>query len=282
MKNIFNFLVCFLFSSIFVFSQKYVQIEEEVVNIRFKPTTSSSIVGQAVLGQVFLRTDAMNNWIEIKLPSGEYRWVYRSLVSLVTDYGAILSNVNISSLQNALIDAKERANKDSYKKNIESMNQKEVEMFLLDKYTLSVFRTYEVSPIHYDELMNISGSNSDIMFGNSFEKEVRVSFIDYDVFEVLGENMVLETKRCFKIDKRMDAVIRITSDNGDQEKSLCFIGGYGDKFDDCYNIKNIFNQISNGQGDQFVLTNSGKLKEVKLILESIDLDLKDFKKITTF
>ena len=84
------------------------QIEEEVVNIRFKPTTSSSIVGQAVLGQVFLRTDAMNNWIEIKLPSGEYRWVYRSLVGLVTDYGAILDNVNISSLQNALIDAKKK------------------------------------------------------------------------------------------------------------------------------------------------------------------------------
>ena len=57
---------------------------------------------------------------------------------------------------------------------------------------------------------------------------------------------------------------------------------YGDKFDDCYNIKNVFNKISNGQGDQFVLTNSGKLKEVKLILESIDLDLKDFKKTTTF
>ena len=282
MKNFFPCLAFFLFTSIFVFSQKYVQIEEEVVNIRFKPTTSSSIVGQAILGQVFLRTDAMNNWIEIKLPSGEYRWIYRSLVSLVTDYGAILDNVNISSLQNALIDAKQRANNDSYNKNIESMGQKEIEMFLLDKYTLSVFRTYAVSPIHYDELMNLSVSNADIMFGNSFEKEVRVSFIDYDVFEVLGENIVLETKRCFKIDNRMDAVIRVTSKNGDRQESLCFVGGYGDKFDDCYNIKNIFSQISNGKSDQFVLTNSGKLKEVKLILESIDLDLKDFKKITTF
>ena len=42
------------------------------------------------------------------------------------------------------------------------------------------------------------------MFGNIFEKEVRVSFVDYDVFEVLGENIILETKRCFKIDKRLD------------------------------------------------------------------------------
>ena len=195
---------------------------------------------------------------------------------------AILDDVNITSLQKSLMDAKERANQDSFTKNIESMSQKELEMFLLDKYTLSVFRTYGVSPIHFDDIMNTSKINSDIMFGNSFEKEVRVSFIAYDVFEVLGESIILETKRCFKIDKRQDAVIRVTSKNGNREEFLCFIGGYGDSFDDCYNIKNVFNQISSGQNNQFVLTNSGKLKEVKLILESMELDLQDFNKITTF
>ena len=91
----FYFICCFFLINVNIaFSQKYVQIEEEVVNIRFKPTTSSSIVGQATLGQVFLRTDALNNWIEIKLPSGENRWIYRPLVSLVNDYGAILEDVN--------------------------------------------------------------------------------------------------------------------------------------------------------------------------------------------
>tara|TARA_B100001250_G_scaffold337687_1_gene304555 strand:+ start:92 stop:940 length:849 start_codon:yes stop_codon:yes gene_type:complete len=282
MSNISTYFICFLLTSVLVFPQKYVQIEEEVVNIRFQPTTSSSIVGQAILGQIFLRTDATNNWIEIELPSGENRWIYRSLVSLVTDYGAILQDVNIFSLKDALINAKERAQKDSFTQNIEFMNQQEEEMFLLDKYTLSVFRTFGVSPIHFQDIMNVSNKDSDIMFGNVFEKEVRVSFVDYDVFEVLGENIILETKRCFKIDKRVDAVIRISSINGEREESLCFIGGYGENFDDCYNIKNIFNQINNGQSNQFVLTKSGKLKEAKLILESTDLDLKDFKKITTF
>ena len=71
-------------------------------------------MGQAILGQVFLRTDAINNWIEIELPSGENRWIYRSLVSLVTDYGAILEDVNIASLKDALIESKERAKKDSF------------------------------------------------------------------------------------------------------------------------------------------------------------------------
>ena len=282
MTNILTYFFCFFLTSSLAFSQKYVQIEEEVVNIRFKPTTSSSIVGQAVLGQIFLRTDATNNWVEIELPSGENRWVYRSLVSLVTDYGAILQNVNISSLKDALINAKERAQQDSFTKNIEFMNQEESEMFLLDKYTLSVFRTYGVSPIHFQDIMSTSNKDSDVMFGNIFEKEVRVSFVDYDVFEILGENIILETKRCFKIDKRVDAVIRISSINGEIEESLCFIGGYGENFDDCYNIKNVFNQINSGQSDQFVLTKSGKLKEAKLILESTDLDLKEFKKITNF
>ena len=272
----------FLIIPCFIFSQKYVQIEEEVVNIRFKATTSSSIVGQAVLGQIFLRTDATTNWIEIQLPSGENRWVHRGLVSLVTDYGAILESVNISSLKSALIDAKERAQKDSFNKNIESMNKKEINTFLLDKYTLSVFRTYRVSPIHFDEIMNVSDKNSNIMFGNSFEKEVRVSFIDYDIFEILGEDIILETKRCFKIDKRVDAVIKVFNKNGDKIESLCFIDGYGENFHDCYNIKNVFYQQNQGGNNQFVLTNSGKLREVKLILESTELDLKDFKKITSF
>ena len=285
MRNILIYFSCFFLISLLSFSQKYVQIEEEVVNIRLKPTTSSSIVGQAVLGQVFLRTDAMNNWIEIELPSGERRWVYRSLVSLVTDYGAILEDVDIVSLQEALMNSKERSKKDSKdsvtKKN-ESMNQKELELFLLDKYTLSVFRTYGVSPIHFSDIMNVSDTNTDIMFGNSFEKEVRVSFIDYDVFEVLGEDLILETKRCFKIEKRMDAVIKINSKKGEREEYLCFIGGYGDDFDDCYDIKNVFIQVNSKQENQFVLTKSGRLKEAKLILESIDLDLKDFQKITNF
>ena len=275
----FHFICCFFLINVNIaFSQKYVQIEEEVVNIRFKPTTSSSIVGQATLGQVFLRTDALNNWIEIKLPSGENRWIYRPLVSLVNDYGAILEEVNISSLKQALASAKERAANESLNKNIESMSRNEVQMFLLDKFSLSVFRTYGVSPIHYDELMNSSFNESDIMFGNLYEKEVRTSFIDYDVFEVLGENTVIETKRCFKIDKRMDAVIRISSKNGNREESLCFIGGYGDSFDDCYSIKNVFKKVSTNQGKQYVLTNSGKLKEAKLILESSEFDLGKFDK----
>ena len=282
MKHFLIFFSFFCLTSVLVFSQKYVQIEEEVVNIRLKPTTSSSIVGQAVLGQVFLRTDAINNWIEIELPSGENRWIYRSLVSLVTDYGAILEDVDIASLKDALIDSKERAKKDSFIQKVDFMNKKETELFLLDKYTLSVFRTYGVSPIHFSNIMNMSDKNTDIMFGNSFEKEVRVSFIDYDVFEVLGEDLILETKRCFKIDKRMDAVIRINSKKGEREEYLCFIGGYGDDFNDCYNIKNVFTQVNSTQENQFVLTKAGRLKEAKLILESIDLDLKDFQKITNF
>jgi len=282
MKHFLIFFSFFYLNAVLVFPQKYVQIEEEVVNIRFKPTTSSSIVGQAVLGQVFLKTDVMNNWIEIELPSGENRWIYRSLVSLVTDYGAVLEDVNIASLKDALIDCKERAKKDSFTQKVDFMNQKETELFLSDKYTLSVFRAYGVSPIHFSNIMNMSEKNTDIMFGNSFEKEVRVSFIDYDVFEVLGEDIILETKRCFKIDKRMDAVIRINSKKGEREEYLCFIGGYGDNFDDCYDIKNVFSQVSSKQDNQFVLTKAGRLKEAKLILESIDLDLKDFQKITNF
>ena len=60
------------------------------------------------------------------------------------------------------------------------------------------------------------------MFGQAYERKVKVSFIDYDVFEVLGEDLILETKRCFKIDQRIDAVIKIFYQKGIVRQELCF------------------------------------------------------------
>ena len=51
--------------------------------------------------------------------------------------------------------------------------------------------------------MAFKNNETNIMFGQAYERKVKVSFIDYDIFEVLGEDLILETKRCFKIDQRL-------------------------------------------------------------------------------
>ena len=89
------------------------------------------------------------------------------------------------------------------------MNKKDVENILIDKYLLSVFRLWNVSPIHFPDVMSYKDNEQSIMFGQAYERPVVVSFIDYDIFEVLGEDLIIQTKRCFKIGQRINAVIKI-------------------------------------------------------------------------
>ena len=41
------------------------------------------------------------------------------------------------------------------------------------------------------------------MFGQAYERPVVVSFIDYDIFEVLGEDLIIETKDALRLDKEL-------------------------------------------------------------------------------
>ena len=78
-------------------------------------------------------------WVQIELPSGEKRWIYKKLTSQVKDYGAILDTVDIAQLKKKLIEARKQARSDSNTKKIKFLNKKDVENLLIDNYTLSVF-----------------------------------------------------------------------------------------------------------------------------------------------
>ena len=128
MKYLIFFLLPF-----FLYSQNFIQIEKDLVNIRFDADQNSQKVGQAEFGQIFLSNASTKKWVQIELPSGEKRWIYKKLTSQVKDYGAILDTVDIAQLKKKLIEARKQARSDSNTKKIKFMECRDV-LFLCRYY----------------------------------------------------------------------------------------------------------------------------------------------------
>ena len=126
-----KYLIFFLLP-VFSYSQNFIQIEKDLVNIRFDADQNSQKVGQAEFGQIFLSNASTKKWVQIELPSGEKRWIYKKLTSQVKDYGAILDTVDIAQLKKKLIEARKQAKSDSNTKKIKFLNKKDVENLLID------------------------------------------------------------------------------------------------------------------------------------------------------
>jgi len=275
-------LIYLFFTPIFIIAQNYIQIEKDLVNIRFDADQNSEKVAQAEFGQIFLSYASTKKWVQVEVPSGEKRWIYKKLTSQVKDYGAILDTVDIFSLKQKLIEANKQAKNDAKTKKIKFMTKKDVENIFVDNYLLSVFRSWNVSPIHFGDVMAYQDNETNVIFGQTYERPVKVSFIDYDIFEVLGEDLIIETKRCFKIGQRIDAMIKIFYHKGIVKQELCFIDGYGKTFDSCVLIKEFYTNTTESNSNQKVLTTDGKMRKVKLILEPTVPNFKNYKKIISY
>ena len=51
-----------------IYSQNFIQIEKDLVNIRFDPDQNSEKVAQAEFGQIFLSTASTKNGYKLKSP----------------------------------------------------------------------------------------------------------------------------------------------------------------------------------------------------------------------
>ena len=88
-----------------------------MVNIRFDadPILKKLVKQNSVK---FLTNASTKKWVQIELPSGEKRWIYKKLTSQVKDYGAILDTVDIAQLKKKLIEARKQARSDSNTKKL--------------------------------------------------------------------------------------------------------------------------------------------------------------------
>ena len=102
--------------------------------------------------------------------------------------------------------------------------------------------------------------------------KISVSQIDYDLYKISGTNYHLSTKRCFKMGDDIEAQLKIYNEGKSRNRELCFLNELGAEFTDCYQIKNVYNQIPTSSNKLLVLDKKGKMRNAVLVFEETIID----------
>lgn len=138
-----------------LFGQNYIQVIKPVVNIRFKPSSSSEVISQAQNENIFELKNVKGTWLEIEMFSGEYRYIYKSLCK-ETNYVILLpkSEQLRKTVFLALLNAEDKAQRDADEKHLNDIFKNiDYARSLNDKYKLDVFNKYDLQPPIYSKII---------------------------------------------------------------------------------------------------------------------------------
>jgi len=266
------FVIILVIISFQIYSQEYIEIIKPDIHIRMLPSTSSPIVGHAFNGEVYITNGENERWYSVLLPSGESRWIYKRLAHKIKLKTDLASDLDLLEIQDKLKSASDQANRDANEEVIKNLNKIEINNILFDRYVLWILQDYNIWPVFYQDIINYSELEINKNRQMVAEYMVSVEHIDYDLFKIDGYNFYIETKRCFKLGKALDAIISMYYEDEYFVQKLCFEDGYGKGFFNCYNIKNIYSSVLE-EPNLVVLTNDGKMKKTGLVLKEALLEL---------
>ena len=136
-----------------------------------------------------------------------------------------------------------------------------------------MLQRYSIHPAQYQSIVDYKYPSKKEIIQPVANYLVSVTHIDYDLFKIDFANIYIETKRCFKLGAAIDAEISMYYDEEEYFiQKLCFEDGYGKGFNNCYNIKNIYESVLS-EPNLIVLTNDGKIKKTNLVLKETILSL---------
>lgn len=137
------------------FGQDYVQIIKSSVNIRFSPTTSSSVIAQANNGNIFNLEGEKVDWYEISMFSGEYRYIYKSMCKKVNYTMNLPESEQIrKAVFKALLNAEDKAQAEADRKYPNDIFKNiDYQRMLDDKYKLKVIDNSNLQPPIYRKLI---------------------------------------------------------------------------------------------------------------------------------
>ena len=135
-------------------SEEYIQFNSSA-NIRFSPSTNSSIITQGSEGNVFEMKDMQGDWYTITMFSGEYRYVYKSLCKTVEFKIQLPSSESLrKTVFMALLAAEDKAFEQSIAKYPTDFNRQiDYQRVLEDKYKLEAINKFNVQPPNYTKLI---------------------------------------------------------------------------------------------------------------------------------
>ncbi len=257
----------------FLVAQEYIEIIRPDINIRMNPTTSSPIVAHAFLGEVYIKNGENSQWHSVLLPSGETRWIYKKLAKEVDFFPFEIKELDVQTIQEDIKTVSDEANQDANEEIIADLNKIEINNLLFDRYVLLVLQKYSLHPAQYQSVVNYKNLDNKEIIQPVANYLVSVSHIDYDLFKIDFANIYIETKRCFKLGTALDAEISMYYDEEEYFiQKLCFEDGYGKGFNNCYNIKHIYEAVLS-EPNLIVLTTDGKIKKTNLVLKETILKL---------
>ncbi len=142
---------------------EYVEISKDNVNIRTSASSSATVVGQAAKGMIFRLIGTRDEWHEIALPSGEYRYFHSSLGGTVADAPGLTSSKDVLvNTCREFVAAENKAVDESTAKEPDIMKQIDLGRLLVDRYKLTIFKKYGIPPARTTELTVWCAKNRNI------------------------------------------------------------------------------------------------------------------------
>jgi len=135
-------------------SIQFIEIIGDKANIRISPSASSTIIVQAKKGDIFGVKGETEEWYEIDMFSGEYRYVNKSMSVPATYTISLPSDSICQNVVNFLEEAEDRALDEANKKYpVDIYKNIDYERLLIDRYKLIIFHDFNIQPPIYTKLI---------------------------------------------------------------------------------------------------------------------------------
>ena len=165
MKN--HFLISFLFIIIYLglnyslFSQEYIKVNIDEVNIRFSSNNSSAFVAKGMKGDIFKLEETKGEWYAFYICSGEYRYIHKSSVQLINSIPLLTSSVETrKKLFKELFRVEGKAIEEADLKYSNDLDKLiDYQRILEDRYKLIVFRNFSIPTPYYNKIITEGATN---------------------------------------------------------------------------------------------------------------------------
>ncbi len=134
----------------------YLTVSRQNVNIRSAPTKKARVVASAHKGDRFKFIQQVGDWYEIRMFSGDHRYIYRKLGQItINNSVAKVEEETVRKMYEEIVRAEERAQREAAARFPDNADQSSRhERFAVDRYTLEVFREFDVTPAAYEQIIS--------------------------------------------------------------------------------------------------------------------------------
>tara|TARA_B100001250_G_scaffold64895_1_gene51283 strand:- start:355 stop:1698 length:1344 start_codon:yes stop_codon:yes gene_type:complete len=145
--------------------------------------------------------------------------------------------------------------------------------FFFSKYNISEDTNLSnISQFNNDTKNSVNEISNDTLFEKAGLYNLKVSQIDYDLYNITGTNYHITTKKCFKIGFGINAQIKIYDQGKKRKREICFTNISGEGYTDCYTIKNVYSKLETSSDKLVVIDKRGRMRTAVLVFEETILD----------